>query len=90
MGSDWGTHGARVGTGGIVLWLRSNRTSHVTRVTTRWVGGTGGVRRNEVGLFEVGGSLHPTDVLHICHPDVMSSLASPDGEGDQGDDICEN
>lgn len=87
MGGNWGTHEAGAGTGGIVLWLRSSRTTHVTRVTARWVGGNVGVRRGEVGLFEVGGSLQPTDLLHVGHPDVVSSLAGPDGKANEGDDV---
>jgi hypothetical protein len=80
----------RVATEGILLRMGRNRTSHVSRVAARGVCGNVGVRGGKVGLFVVYGSLKPTDVLHVGHPNVLSGLSSPDSEAKQSDDISED
>lgn len=56
--------------------LGHNGGSHVAR----GVDGTGELRRHEVGLVEVDGSMDPVDMLHVGQPDILSGLASPDSE----------
>lgn len=92
LGSNGGSNVARVAARGIVtgVWLGRNWASYVTGVAARRVGGDIGVRRGEIGLFVVGSSLKPTDVLHVGHPNVVSGLSSPDSKGKQGDGISEN
>jgi hypothetical protein len=84
LGSDWGR--ARVAAGVLVLDWATN----VARVTARGVRGNAGLRRHEVGLFEIGGTIDPTDMLHISQPDVLSGLGGPDGVGNEGDDISKH
>ena len=72
---------------GLGLILRHDRSTRGD--TARGVGGNGGVRRVNYALF-LARSLGPLDFLHVGHPQVPPSLASPENGPDEGHDVYEN
>ena len=73
---------------GLVLILRHDRRS-AGRDTARGIGGNSGARSIDYALF-LARSLGPLDFLHVGHPEVSSSLASPDNGTYEDHDVSEN
>lgn len=89
LGCDWGRKLARVASSVVILRHGRNGAGHIARVSVRGVCARG-MRSHEVRFIEVGGSLNPTDVLHVGQPEVLSGLRSPDSEANESDHISEN
>ena len=72
------------------LGLGRNGGCTVVRGAARGVGGNGGVRRVDVALLVVNGPRDPLEILHVGQPDVVTSLASPDGSRNEGANVSED
>ena len=48
------------------------------------------VGSSEDMLFEVYRALYPTNLLHVGHPDVLSTPCGLDGEREEGNSVSEN
>ena len=72
---------------GLGLILRHDRSTGGD--TARGVRGNGGARRVDDALL-LARPLGPLDFLHVGHPEVPSSLASPHDGPNESRDVCEN